>query len=403
MLFKGGQILDDDFKFVIADVRVEADKIIEIGQNLPAEEDQVIYIKGKILIPGLIDIHIHGAAGVDYSNSDAVGIKKMANYLGSIGVTSFLATSMALPAEELEKTYAITSNYMGQEEKDTDDSLAVSKLLGIHMEGPYFSFEKRGAQDENYLSDPDYGEFLEILKASHENIKIVSMAPELPGGLDFVRSVNKIQVGKPVVGIGHTVANYQQAKDAIDAGANHVTHLFNGMLPFMHRAPGVLGAVSEAQAVTVELICDGIHVHPSAVRLTFKLFGRDRIVLISDGLSPMGCSDGFEPEGGYWCGHRRVYLRDGAAKLEDGTLAGSNTNLINCVKNAVKYGISKEEAIKSASLNPAKVLGLENKIGSIKVGKSADLIVMDQDWEIHNVYIEGREAKAFEGCYELSF
>lgn len=191
MLFKRGQILDDDFKFVIADVRVQADKIIEVGQDLPAEGDQVIDIKGKMLIPGLIDIHIHGAGGVDYSNSDATGIKKMANYLGSIGVTSFLATSMALPVEELKKTYAITGEYIAQEGGDPDGGLPISKLLGIHMEGPYFSLEKRGSQDENYLSDPDYGEFLEIFKASHETIKIVSMAPELPGGLDFVRFCNQ--------------------------------------------------------------------------------------------------------------------------------------------------------------------------------------------------------------------
>ena len=224
------------------------------------------------------------------------------------------------------------------------------------------------------------------------------MAPELPGGLEFVDSVSKLAGERPVVAIGHTVASYQQAKDAIEAGASHVTHLFNGMLPFMHRAPGVLGAVSEVDAITAELISDGIHVHPSAVRLTFKLLGPDRVVLISDGLSPMGCGESFEPEGGYWCGHRRVFLKDGAAKLEDGTLAGSNTSLIDCVKNAVEFGVLKEEAIKSASLNPAKVLGLEEKIGSIKVGKHADLVILDQDWNIQNVYIEGKEAKEFEGC-----
>ena len=398
MLFKNGQVLDDDFKFVIGDIRVQGGKIVEIGKDLPPEGEDVIDLHGKMLIPGLIDIHIHGAAGVDYSNSDAAGISKMANYLGSIGVTSFLGTSMALPAEELEKTYAITGEYIAEAGKESAGNSPVSKLQGIHMEGPYFSFEKRGAQDESYLSDPDYGEFLEILKASQGAIKIVSIAPELPEGLDFVRSVNSIQGRKPLVAIGHTVAKYQQAKDAIEAGASHVTHLFNGMLPFMHRAPGVLGAVSEAEGVTAELISDGIHVHPSAVRLAFKLFGQDRVVLISDGLSPMGCGESYEPEGGYWCGHRRVYLRDGAAKLEDGTLAGSNTSLINCVKKAIEYGISKEAAIKSASLNPARVLGLEDKIGSIKVGKCADLIVMDQEWNIQAVYIDGEEAKPFEGC-----
>jgi len=398
MLFKNGQVLNDDFKFVIGDIRVQGDKIVEIGEDLAPQGDQVIDLIGKILIPGLIDIHIHGGGGVDYSNADAQGIMKMANYLGSIGVTSFLATSMALPAEELEKTYAITGEYIAEAGRGSGVNSPVSKLQGIHMEGPYFSFEKRGAQDESYLSDPDYGEFLEILKASQGTVKIVSIAPELPEGMDFVKSVNNIQGGKPVVAIGHTVANYQQAKDAIEAGASHVTHLFNGMLPFMHRAPGVLGAVSEAQHVTVELISDGIHVHPSAIRLAFKLFGQGRLVLISDGLSPMGCDESFEPEGGYWCGHRRVFLKDGAAKLEDGTLAGSNTSLMDCVKKAVEFGIAKEEAIKSASLNPAKVLGLEDNIGSIKVGKCADLIVMDGEWDIQTVYIGGKESKAFEGC-----
>lgn len=398
MLFKNGQILNEDFKFVIGDVRVENNIIVEIGSYLPINGDQVIELDGKILIPGLIDIHIHGAAGIDYSNSDAEGIRKMANYLGSIGVTSFLATSMALPAEHLEKTYGITGEYIMAAGKNSEESFPVSKLLGIHMEGPYFSFDKRGAQDESYLSDPDYQEFLEILKASQGKVKIVSMAPELPGGLEFVSSVSTLASERPVVAIGHTVASYQQAKDAIEAGASHVTHLFNGMLPFMHRAPGVLGAVSEVEGITAELISDGVHVHPSAVRLTFKLLGPDRVVLISDGLSPMGCGKNFEPEGGYWCGHRRVFLKDGAAKLEDGTLAGSNTSLINCVKNAVEFGVLKEEAIKSASLNPAKVLGLDEKIGSIKVGKHADLVIIDEGWNIQNVYIDGKEAKTFEGC-----
>jgi N-acetylglucosamine-6-phosphate deacetylase len=398
MLFKNGTILDNNFKFVIGDVRIQGDKIVEIGKNLATKDHEITDINGKLLIPGLIDIHIHGAGGVDYSTADYEGIKNMANFLGSIGVTSFLATSMALPAEELEKTYALTAKYIELEEKDSEEGSAISKLLGIHMEGPYFSFEKRGAQDENYLSNPDYKEFLEILKASQASIKIVSIAPELPGGLEFIKSVGKIKGEKPVVAIGHTVANYQQAKDAIDVGVSHVTHLYNGMLPFMHRAPGVLGAVSEAKEVTAELISDGVHVHPSAVRLAFKLFGQERLVLISDGLSPMGCAEDFEPEGGYWCGHRRIFLRDGAAKLEEGTLAGSNTSLMDCVKNAVEYGISKEEAIKSASINPAKLLGLEKEIGSIAVGKSADFIILDQEWNVERVYINGKRAKPFEGC-----
>lgn len=398
MLLKKGKILDESFKFLIGDIRVKEGKILEIGEDLLSHGDQVIDLNGSILIPGLIDIHIHGAGSVDYSNADEEGIRKMANYLGSVGVTSFLATSMALPAKELKETYAITAKYMTEEKENAGRDLPLAKLLGIHMEGPYFSFEKRGAQDENYLSDPDYEEFLGVLMASQNNVKIISMAPELPGGLEFIEAVGKIEGEKPVVAMGHTVASYQQAKESIETGISHVTHLYNGMLPFMHRAPGVLGAVSESKKVTTELISDGVHVHPSAVRLTFNLFGSDRVVLISDGLSPMGCSEDFEPEGGYWCGHRRVFLKDGAAKLESGTLAGSNTPLLDCVKNAIEYGVSPEEAVKSASLTPAKVLGLENEMGSIAVGKQADFIVLDQDWEIKTVYIDGKEARPFEGC-----
>ena len=395
MLFKNVEMLDNGFKFRVSDVRVHGGRFVEIGEDLVPKEEEVIHLNGKIMIPGLIDIHIHGAAGVDYSNATYEDIEKMANFLGSIGVTSFLATSMALPVKDLEKTYNVTGKYIGHQLKAIDVNLPVSRLLGIYMEGPYFSFEKRGAQDEHYLSDPDYEEFLKIFKASQETVKIVSIAPELPGGLDFIKSVGEIQGEKPVVAMGHTVANYGQAKDGIEAGISHVTHLYNGMLPFMHRAPGVLGAVSESKNVTVELISDGVHVHPSAIRLSFKLFGRDRIVLISDGLSPTGCIDSFEPEGGYWCGKRRVFLKDGVAKLEDGTLAGSNTSLMDCIKKAVEYGIPKEVAIQSASLNPAKVLGLEKEIGSIAVGKRADMVIMDRGWKIEKVYIDGKEAKPF--------
>lgn len=398
MLFKNGKVLDNDFKFAIGDLRIQGDKITEIGESLEPKGEGIVNLKGKMLIPGLIDIHIHGAVGVDFSNALGEDIDKMANYLGSIGVTSFLATSMALPAEELKKTYAITGRYIAQKENNCPEDSPVSKLLGIHMEGPYFSFEKRGSQDENYLSDPDYEEFVEILEASQGTIKIVSIAPELPGGLAFIRAITEIQGEKPVVAMGHTVASYQQAKAAIEAGVSHVTHLYNGMLPFMHRAPGVVGAVSESREPTVELISDGVHVHPSAIRLTFKLFGKDRVVLISDGLSPMGCKEDFEPKGGYRCGHRSLFLQAGVVRVEDGTLAGSNTSLMDCVKNAVEYGIPKEEAIKAASFNPARVLGLEKELGSIALGKQADLIVMNEGWEIETVYIDGKIVKAFDGC-----
>ena len=397
MLLKNGLVLCDDFQFRRRDVRVEKDRIQEVGEDVtPAPGEEARDLKGYWLVPGLIDIHIHGAGGEDYSNADEAGVEKMARYLSSVGTTSFLATSMALPAEELEFTYSMTHGLMKKCEKETSSN---ARLLGIHMEGPYFSFEKRGAQDENYLSSPDFQEFKEILEASGRAIRVISMAPELPGGLEFIEEMASLGEKGPVVSMGHTVANYQQVKEAISAGARHVTHLYNGMLPFMHRAPGLLGAVSEREEVTCELICDGVHVHEAAVRLTFKLLGRDRVVLVSDGLSPMGCSEEQEPVGGYFCGHRRIYLRGGEVRLEDGTLAGSNTPLLRCVQKAVEFGIPMEWAFQAATLNPAGVLGVSHEYGSILEGKKADLVVLDPQWEPQLVLVDGKEPQPFEGCF----
>ncbi len=391
MIFKNGEILLGDFAFKKTDIRIHEGRIREIGDNLaPHEGEETFDLKGKYLVPGFIDIHIHGAAGEDYSNGTVSGMKRMASYLASVGVTSFLPTSMTMPMDELLDLYKRTEDFMKDEENEG------ARLLGIYMEGPFFSFDKRGAQDENYLIHPEKAVFKELLDASKNTVRIISLAPELPGAMKFIEEIDKSKV---TVALGHTVCNYDQAKEAFEKGATLVTHLFNGMLPFLHRAPGILGAASEREDIFCELICDGVHIHEAAIRLAFKLLSEDRIVLISDGLSTMGCPLDYTPKGGYKSGHRRIFLKDGAAKLKDGTLAGSNTPLSVCVKRAVSFGIKVESAIKAATINPAKVIFMDHETGSIEVGKLADLVIMDKELNVVKTFKEGKEVQPFSGYF----
>lgn len=391
MIIKNGLVLGRDFSFEKNDIRLSQGIITEIGPDLrPLDSEEVFDIKGKYVIPGLIDIHIHGAKGVDFSNSNPEGLEKMATYLASVGVTSFLPTSMTMPLEEIKSIYEMAGDFMAEE---ISSEKPISRLQGIYMEGPFFSFDKRGAQDENYLQKPDFEMFRKILETSGGRVKVVSLAPELEGAMNFIEETLKLGDQRPVIALGHTVANYDQAKEAFDKGASHVTHLYNGMLPFMHRAPGLLGAASENDRVSCELISDGVHIHEAAIRLTFKLLGKDRVILISDGLSPMGCVENSDPERGYLSGHKRIHLKDGAARLEDGTLAGSNTPLSVCLKKAVEFKIPLEWAAQAATLNPARVLGIDDKFGSIERGKIGDLLVLDKDLDPFMVFIGGHRVK----------
>lgn len=373
MLFKNARIFTDDDRFVHGSFRVENGVFTEILDTIPNEDG--VDLQGATVIPGLVEIHCHGCVGVDFSDGDYDGLVKMARYFAQNGITSFAPASLTLPYDKLEQAFICGARL----KKEAPDGCA--RIVGIHMEGPFFSEKKKGGQNPAYLRDPDFAAFEKLYHACDGLLRIVDVAPELPNAVEFTEKASKLCT----VSVAHTDANYDEARAVFKAGATHLTHLFNAMPPVHHRNPAVIGAASENPTVRAELICDGLHVHPSAVRMGFSLFP-DRICIISDALRCCGMV-----EGAYEVGGQTVYLKDGVAKLPNGTIAGAATNLYEGMKKAISFGISVEKAIVSATKNPAKALGLDDEIGSIAVGKRADFIVCDENLDSKDVYLNGKK------------
>ena len=330
---------------------------------------------GAKVLPGLVDIHTHGAVGHDVSDGDADGLTLMAQYLASHGVTSFLPTSVTLPYEALSEAFRTAAQLRA------DRPEGCARVMGVRMEGPFLSKEKNGAQNRTFLRLPDYAAFRALYDGCGGIIRIVDVAPELIGAASFIRRAS----AHCTVSAAHTNAAYDTACAAFDSGCSHLTHLYNAMPPMHHREPGVIGAASERDAVTAELICDGVHVHPSAVRMAFRLFP-ERLCLISDALRCCGM-----PEGTYDLGGQSVILKDGAARLADGALAGAAANLFDGMKTAIRFGVPEPEAIRAATLRPAQVIGASDEIGSIAVRRLADFVVCDDALNVQAVYLGGQK------------
>ncbi len=375
MFYKNARIYCADFQFRTGAFEVTGDG--KFGAVLPENvPEDAIDLQGATVIPGLCDVHNHGNSGEDFSDGNYDGLVKIAKYLASQGVTSFAPASMTLPYDVLSKAFA-TGRHLADAQPQ-----GCSRLMGIQMEGPYFSEKKKGAQNGAYLKTPDYEGFKKLYDECGGLVRIVDLAPELADSKEFVEKASKLCT----VSVAHTDSDYDHAKMAFDAGATHLTHLYNGMPSIHHRNPGVIPAAVENPNVRAEIICDGLHIHPASVRLSFKMFGADRMIIISDALRCCGM-----PDGEYELGGQQVFLSGGIAKLSDGTIAGSATNLFECMRRAMSFGISEEDAIRAASYNPACSLGVQDKIGSIDTGKLADFVVCSSDYSEKTVYIGGKK------------
>ena len=374
MFYKNARIFCSDHQFRMGAFEVK-DGLF--GAVLPANvPEDAIDLQGATVIPGLIDVHNHGNSGADFSDGDYEGLLKMAAYLAKNGITSFAPASMTLPYDVLEKAFA-TARRLADEAP-----VGHARLMGIQMEGPYFSEKKKGAQNGEYLKNPDFEGFKKLFDGCGGLVRIVDVAPELPGAADFVEKASKLCT----VSVAHTDSDYEHAKTAFQKGATHLTHLYNAMPGIHHRNPGVIPAAAEDPHVRAELICDGMHIHPASVRLAFSIFGGERMVLVSDALRCCGM-----PDGEYELGGQPVFLAGGVAKLADGTLAGSATNLFDCMKNAICFGIAETDAVRACTINPACALGVQDQVGSISTGKIADFIVCRSDYTGRRVFMGGKE------------
>lgn len=365
MIIKRGKVFQEDGNFLEQTLYVNDHRLVDKAEY--QDDGEVIDAEGLLVLPGLVDIHSHGAAGEDFSDGNPEGLKKILQYEKRCGITSYCPTSMTFPKERLRQIFASIKGAQTEEG---------AKVVGINMEGPFLDPAKKGAHVEKWIAAPDVAFVRELNQDADGLVRLVTLAPNMDGAEEFIKEMHE----EVCISLGHTAADYDCASRAMKLGAHHVTHLYNAMQPFGHRAPGLIGAAMDDPECMVELICDGYHIHPSAIRAAFRMFGPERVILISDSMRATGMENGT-----YELGGQEVTVKDRKAVLKDGTLAGSATNLYGCMCKAVEFGIPLEQAIMAVTANPARSIGIFDRVGSIRIGKQADLLLVSENLELKRV------------------
>ena len=365
MIIKRGKVFQEDGNFLEQTLYVNDHRLVDKAEY--QYDGEVIDAEGLLVLPGLVDIHSHGAAGEDFSDGNPEGLKKILQYEKRCGITSYCPTSMTFPKERLRQIFASIKG------AQTEDGATV---VGINMEGPFLDPAKKGAHVEKWIAAPDVAFVRELNQDADGLVRLVTLAPNMDGAEEFIKEMHE----EVCISLGHTAADYDCASRAMKLGAHHVTHLYNAMQPFGHRAPGLIGAAMDDPECMVELICDGYHIHPSAIRAAFRMFGPERVILISDSMRATGMENGT-----YELGGQEVTVKDRKAVLKDGTLAGSATNLYGCMCKAIEFGIPLEQAIMAVTANPARSIGIFDQVGSIRIGKQADLLLVSENLELKRV------------------
>jgi len=357
-------------------VLIEDGIISRVGQiDSAATCDNILDAKGQTIAPGFIDVHIQGAGGADILDATPEALKTISQTCARFGTTSFLATTVFTPEEE-NKHLAIAAQYAGRD-------LGGANLLGIHLEGPFISPQKKGMILPECIRAPSLQLLQKIQDVTNGRLKMMTIAPELPGN---IRIIQRLVDSDVVASFGHSNATYEQTLAGFDAGISHVTHLFNAMPPLHHRSPGPLLAIFETKSITAQLICDGVHTHPSVLRFAFELLGPQRIIPITDGMQAIGL-----PDGSYFYNGIEYQAKDGTARYKDGTLIGTALGLSQLLRKLVTFtACLLDTAIKTVTENPARLLGIQERKGAIAPGKDADLVLLEHDYSVHTTIVGGK-------------
>jgi len=379
---RDAHLIDATTDIVRGDIIIDGTRIqaVKCPGDSPTEQDNIIDAMGMLVMPGFIDIHTHGGGGYNLHTTDAEEIRAYARWAPETGVTSFLLAVVGVPGSIPEQQLRAAVEVL-------NDRVMEAEPLGIHLEGPYINVVRRGAHQPAWLRMPDESETEQLLALTQDHLRLVTLAPELPGALAMIRRLVDAGI---TVSMGHTDATYEQAQEAIKLGVTHVTHCFNAMRPLLHRAPGPLAALARAHKVYGELIADGVHVHPGAMNALVKLLGPERTIVITDALAGAGLHDATFDFAG-----QPARVIDGAAHLADGTITGSVLTMDQALRNMLLMtAVSLQQAVGMLTLNPAHPAQVSRRKGCLKVGYDADLLIFDQAMTLQATFCRGEVAFA---------